>query len=211
MEGVFDLGNKDVNQRWVFVPMRSAQSLLDLPGAVSTIEVRVKDFFAADDAARAIVAKTGLAADSWTVLNRSLLIGLRSQNASSWMIQVFIIIAVALGIASVLVVSVVQKSKEIGILKAVGTSTARVRRIFLIQGGIVGMFGAVAGAALGAGLSLLFSSFAQNPDGSATFPVDLGPERFIAATLVATLTGLIAAVAPAARAARLDPAKAIHV
>jgi lipoprotein-releasing system permease protein len=208
--GVFDLGNKDVNQRWVFVPIKSAQSLLDLPGGISTIEVRVRDFFEADAVARAIAARTGLVADSWTTLNKSLLIGLRSQSASSYMIQVFIIIAVALGIASVLVVSVVQKSKEIGILKAVGTSTKTVKRIFLIQGAIVGLFGSAAGSALGTVLALLFARLAQNPDGSPTFPVDLNATLFLTATVVATATGLIAAVAPAARAAKLDPVEAIH-
>ncbi|HEY3446299.1 MAG TPA: ABC transporter permease [Myxococcales bacterium] len=208
--GVFDLGNKDVNQRWVFVPMKSAQSLLDLPGAVSTIEVRVREYFGADEVARAIAARTGMVADSWTVLNKSLLIGLRSQNASSYMIQLFVIIAVALGIASVLVVSVVQKSKEIGILKAVGTTTGQIKRIFLIQGAIVGLFGSAAGSGLGAVLSLLFASMAKNPDGSPTFPVDLNPTLFATAALVATVTGLISAVAPAARAAKLDPAEAIH-
>ncbi len=208
--GVFDLGNKDVNQRWVFVPIKSAQSLLDLPGGVSTIEVRVREYFGADEAARAIAARTGMVADSWTVLNRSLLIGLRSQNASSYMIQLFVVVAVALGIASVLVVSVVQKSKEIGILKAVGTTTGQIRRIFLIQGAIVGLLGSAAGSGLGAALALLFAGMAQNPDGSPTFPVDLTATRFAAAAAVATITGLVSAVAPASRAAKLDPAEAIH-
>jgi hypothetical protein len=207
--GVFDLGNKDVNQRWVFVPIKSAQSLLDLPGGVSTIEVRVREYFGADEAARAIAARTGMVADSWTVLNRSLLIGLRSQNASSYMIQLFVVVAVALGIASVLVVSVVQKSKEIGILKAVGTTTGQIRRIFLIQGAIVGLLGSAAGSGLGAALALLFAGMAQNPDGSPTFPVDLTATRFAAAAAVATITGLVSAVAPASRAAKLDPAEAI--
>lgn len=208
--GIFDLGNKDVNQRWVFVPMKSAQTLLDLPGAISTIEIRVRRYFGADDVARAIAARTGQVADSWTVLNRSLLIGLRSQNASSYMIQVFIVIAVALGIASVLVVSVVQKSKEIGILKAVGTSTGQVKRIFLIQGAIVGLVGSTLGSGIGTVLALLFANLAQNPDGSPTFPVDLNATLYLAATVIATLTGLVSAVAPAARAAKLDPAEAIH-
>jgi lipoprotein-releasing system permease protein len=208
--GIFDLGNKDVNQRWVLVPLRSAQSLLDLSGAISTVEVRVRDYFGADDVARAIAARTGLVADSWTVLNKSLLIGLRSQNASSYMIQVFIIIAVALGIASVLVVSVVQKTREIGILKAVGTTTSIVRRVFLIQGAIVGLVGSLGGSLLGTGLALLFASFAQNPDGSPTFPVDLGLPLYVTATVVATFTGIVAAAAPAMRAAKLDPAEAIH-
>jgi lipoprotein-releasing system ATP-binding protein len=142
--------------RWVFVPLKSAQSLLDLPGGISPSRSACATTSAPTTRAREISARTGLSADSWTVLNKSLLIGLRSQNASSYMIQIFIIIAVALGIASVLVVSVVQKSKEIGILKAVGTSTSQIKRIFLIQGAIVGLFGSFArlGAGHGAGAAL---------------------------------------------------------
>ncbi len=208
--GIFDLGNKDVNQRWVFVPLRSAQNLLDLPGGVSTIELRVEDYLKADEAAQLVAARTGLVAESWTELNRQLLVALRSQSASSYMIQFFVIVAVALGIASVLVVSVVQKSREVGILKAMGICTGMVQRVFLIQGAIVGLVGSALGSALGAGLALLFANLAQNPDGSALFPVDLNATLFLTATAVATVTGLVAAVAPAARAARLDPAEVIH-
>ncbi|MDZ4065104.1 MAG: FtsX-like permease family protein, partial [Coriobacteriia bacterium] len=154
--------------------------------------------------------RTGLVADSWMKLNSQLLIGLRSQSSSSYMIQFFVMLAVALGIASVLVVSVVQKSKEIGILKATGTSTARITRIFLIQGAILGMVGSLLGSGLGTLLSLLFASLAKNPDGSPTFPVDLGPQRFFFAVGIAVVIGLVAAVAPARRAARLDPAQVIR-
>ena len=83
-------------------------------------------------------------------------------------------------------------------------------RIFLIQGAIVGIVGSVLGSVLGALLAQLFANLAKNPDGSPTFPVDLGPDRFLIATLVATSIGLLAAVAPARRAARLDPAKVIR-
>lgn len=208
--GVFDLGNKDVNQRWVFVSMRAGQTLLDLPGRASTIEVKVDDVFAAEAIARQISDRSGLEADSWMKLNEQLLVGLRSQNSSSYMIQFFVMLAVALGIASVLVVSVVQKSKEIGILKATGTTTRRVTRIFLIQGAIVGIVGSILGSGIGTLLSLLFASLATNPDGSPRFPVDLGPQRFLTAFAVATFIGLVAAVAPARRAARLDPAQVIR-
>jgi lipoprotein-releasing system permease protein len=208
--GVFDLGNKDVNQRWVFVPLRSAQTLLDLVGTISTIEIRVDGIFTADSIAERIAASTGLIADPWTKLNRQLLIALKSQNSSSYMIQFFVVIAVALGIASVLVVSVVQKSREIGILKAVGTPTWLVRRIFLIQGGLVGLIGSAAGSALGAGLALFFSRMAVNPDGSPTFPVDLNLGLFLGASVIATATGVFAALAPASRAAKLDPAQVVR-
>lgn len=208
--GVFDLGNKDLNQRWVFVGVRSAQTMFDLQGGVSTIELTVDRLFAADEVARRIAERTGLQTDSWMTLNAQLLVGLRSQNASSYMIQTFVIVAVAFGIASVLAVSVVQKSREIGILRATGTRTRQILRIFLIQGLLVGTTGSLIGIAFGSGLALFFASLARNPDGSATFPVDLNLALFLRASIVATLTGLLSAVLPARRAARLDPVEVIR-
>jgi lipoprotein-releasing system permease protein len=208
--GVFDLGNKDVNQRWVFVSLREAQSLLDLVGSVSTFEVRIRDPFAAESVAACITQRTGQLAEPWTQLNRQLLVALKSQSSSSVMIQFFVVLAVALGIASVLLVSVVQKSREIGILRATGTSVASITWIFLIQGLLVGVVGSLVGSGLGTVLALLFAKMAVNPDASPTFPVDLGPALFLRATLVAISVGLAAAVFPARRAARLDPAEAIR-
>jgi len=210
IRGIFDIGNKDANERWVFVSLRSAQTLLDLVGGVSTIEVKVADIFAAESIAVELTARTGLEADSWMKTNTQLLVGLRSQNNSSYMIQVFVIIAVALGIASVLVVSVVQKSREIGILKAMGTPTRRIIRVFLIEGALVGLAGSVLGVALGAGLSVFFASLATNPDGSPMFPVNLSLALVLRASIIATLTGIVAAAAPAHRAARLDPVEVIR-
>ena len=208
--GIFDLGNKDLNQRWVFVPLGVAQTLLDLPGRITTLELRVNDVFAADSIAAEVARRTGLTADSWMKINATLMVGLRSQSSSSYMIQFFVVLAVALGIASVLVVSVVQKGREIGILKAFGTSTRKVMWIFLIQGALVGLVGSVIGSFIGAGLAQFFTSLAKNPDGSPRFPITLTPGLFIAASLFATVIGLVAAVAPARRAARLDPVVVIR-
>jgi lipoprotein-releasing system permease protein len=208
--GIFDAGNKDLNQRWVFVSLRAAQTLLNLAGGVSTIEVKLGDPFQAEIRANAIADRTGLVADSWMKSNRDLLIALRSQSSSSYMIQFFVAVAVALGIASVLIVSVVQRSREIGILRAIGTSRRRVIRVFLIQGAILGAAGSILGVVLGSALALSFASLAKNPDGSATFPVDLNLHLFVVSALLATATGLLAAVAPAHRAARLDPVEVIR-
>ena len=208
--GIFDLGNKDVNKRWVLIPLRSAQTLLDLVGGVSTVDLRVDDVFNAETISVEIASREGLVADSWMKTNAQLLTALKSQDSSKYMIQFFVIVAVALGIASVLVVSVVQKSREIGILRAVGTSRARVLRIFLIQGGLVGLAGSVIGSALGAGLALFFATLARNADGTPIFPIDLTPTLFLSAAAIAIFTGLVAAVVPARRAARLDPASVIR-
>jgi len=208
--GIFDIGNKDVNQRWVLVSLRQAQTLLDLSGGVTTIEVKVTEVFEADAIADDLAAATGLAAESWMKLNQQLLAGLKAQSSSSVMIQTFVIIAVALGIASVLGVSVIQKSRQIGILKATGTSTRSVTWIFLIQGGIVGLAGATGGALIGTALATFFRHAVKNPYGESLFSVALTPGLFVGAGLVALGTGLVASVFPARRAARLDPAQVIR-
>ena len=208
--GVFDFGARDLNERWVFVSLRAGQALFGLEGGVSTIEVLGTEIFQAEALAGRIAERTGLPAESWMATNAQLLVALRSQGSSSTMIQVFVVLAVALGIASVLAVSVVQKAREIGILRATGTSTGKVMRVFLIQGGLLGLGGAVVGVGIGSALALLFASLAQNPDGSATFPVALTPALFGRAMLTAVVVGIVSAVLPARRAARLDPADAIR-
>jgi len=210
VSGVFDLGNKEVNQRWVLVPLRAAQTLLDLSGGITTIEVKVREPFGAERVARELAARTGLVADSWMKANAQLLVGLQSQSSSSALIQVFVVLAVALGIASVLGVSVIQKSREIGILKAMGTSTGSVMGVFLAEGLLVGLAGSALGSLLGTGLCAFFASAVKNPYGDALFPMDLGPGLYAAASLVAVGTGLVAAVVPARHAARLDPAEVIR-
>jgi lipoprotein-releasing system permease protein len=210
VEGIFDLGNRDVNERWVLVSMRTGQTLLDLVGGASRLDVAVSEVFEAERVARRISDRTGLDAESWMARNGQLLVALSSQSASSVLIQFFVIVAVALGIASVLAVSVVQRGRQIGILRAMGAPRGRVVGVCLLQGVIVGLASSVTGTLLGAGLALAFSRQVENPDGSPTFPVELGPWLFVRAVAVATAVGWIAAVAPARRAARLDPVEAIR-
>lgn len=210
VNGIFDLQNKEVNERWVLISLPAAQTLLDLPGGISSLEAKVDRIFTAERTARRLAELTGLEAESWMTLNAQLLAGLRSQSNSRYMIQVFVVVAVALGIASVLVVWVVQKRREIGILRATGTSTGRIMRVFLIQGGVLGFGGSILGSLLGSGLALFFMRVATNPDGTPSFPVDLNPRLFAGVAALATLTGLLASVAPARRAAALDPAAVIH-
>jgi lipoprotein-releasing system permease protein len=210
ISGIFDLQNKGVNDSWVLVSLKSAQNLLDLSGGISAIEARVDRIFDAERIAQQVARRTGLIAESWMELNGQLLVGLRSQSSSSTMIQAFVVVAVALGIASVLVVWVVQKNREIGILRAVGTTRRQILRVFLIQGLLLGAAGWVVGVGIGTVLSLIFASLARNPDGSPTFPVNLSWQLFLGTLVMALSVGLLSATAPARRAAALDPAEAIH-
>ena len=208
--GVFTLGSDAVDARWVVTSLRRAQSLFALPGGATAIELKVADVFEAERIAGALARRTGLTADSWMVLNADLLEGLEAQDNSKTMIQFFVVVTVALGIASVLIVSVVQKSREIGILRAVGTPSRRVLAVFLIQGGVLGLLGSIAGSALGALFAQLFEWMAAGPDGTPRFPVRIDLDLLAGATLLATAVGVLAASVPARRAARLDPAAAIR-
>lgn len=208
--GIFDLGSKGVNERNVYVLLRTAQDLLNLIGGASNINVTVNDIWSAEVIAQRINARVGLEADSWIHTNNQLFIALNAQTISNTVLRVAVAICVALGIASVLVVSVVQKSREIGILRAMGASRRQVMDVFLIQGGLVGLVGSIFGSGLAALFLSLWQSFLKNPDGTPLFVLTFDPVLVAWAAAIATLTGLAAAVTPARRAARLDPVVAIR-
>jgi len=209
--GIFDIGNRDLNRRWVFTSVKMAQTLLDLPGGITQIDLRVGSLFDAETTARQLQAQTGLTAESWMQTNAQLLTALKSQSASNNLIRFFVTLIVAVGIASVLVVSVVQKQKEIGILRAMGASPRRVMSIFLLQGGLYGLVGSVLGSALSLGLLQFFSKLTGNADGSTLFTPALDPWVVAGACALAMVVGLLAAALPARRAARLDPVQAIRI
>jgi len=210
ISGLFDLGVKDLNRRWVIMPLRSAQSLLDLSGGVTHLDLTVDDIFEAENVAARIVSQTGLTAESWMAINTQLLTAFKNQTMTTRTVRVFLVLIVALGIASVLVVSVVQKQREIGILRAMGASPRRIMQVFLIQGGIVGGSGALLGSGLAA-LMVYGASFAlRQSDGSPLISGRIEITYYLTAAAVAVLTGLLAAVAPARRAAKMDPVEAIR-
>ena len=208
--GLFDLGNKGVNARNVYVGLRTAQSLLDLVGGVSSIDLALHDLDLAERLARRIAGETGLTADSWIKTNAQFVTALTSQRVSSNVIRFFIALSVAFGIASVLVVSVIQRGKEIGILRAMGATQAQMRRIFLLQGGIVGFFGSLLGSALAWSFLLLWQLLARNPDGTPMYIIGIEPGLVILAAGGASLVGILSALLPARRAAQLDPVVAIR-
>lgn len=210
IRGVFDMQNRDLNRRWVFVSLKLGQTLLDLPGGVSQIDATVSDLFGAQAVADRLRARTGLTVDSWMQTNAGLLAALSNQAVSNNLIRSFVIVIVALGISSVLVVSVVQKQREIGILRAMGTSRRRIMGIFLLQGGLVGLVGSLLGSALAWSLLQIFSRIYKNAEGANLFQPQLDPALVGLASLVAIGVGLLAALVPARRAARMDPVQAIR-
>lgn len=210
VSGLVDLGSKAANQRVAFCALHTAQALLNLIGGVSSIDVTLDDYYAAETVAQRITALTGVEADSWIKTNSQLFMAINAQRIANTTIRFFVGLAIAFGIAAVLIVSVVQKSREIGILRAMGSSRGQILRIFLLQGAVLGLAGSLVGAALGAAAIILWGMLVKNPDGTPLFPLDLDPVLFAASAVLATLSGVVAAYIPALRGARLDPVAAIR-
>ncbi|MGH8616549.1 MAG: ABC transporter permease [Burkholderiales bacterium] len=209
--GIYDLGQRALNRAYVFVTLPAAQALLALPGGVSSLDLSIDDLFGAENMARTLQAGMPHEVESWMRANSQLRTALNNQTVMTMLIRFFLALVVAIGVASVLVVSVVQKTKEIGILRAMGASRGRILRLFLLQGALIGAAGAVLGCVCGYGLTALMSRVVRADDGAALFQVHLTPALYGYTLVVAVALGLAAAVMPARRAARLDPAQAIRL
>jgi lipoprotein-releasing system permease protein len=210
VSGIFDLGNTGANRQSTFVALRTAQSLANLAGGVTTINVTVLDPYSAEIIANQIQASTGTKAQSWIATNAQFFTAVKSQQISFGIIEGFVGLSVAFGIASVLVVSVTQRSKDIGILRAMGTSQIQILRLFLLQGGLLGFLGSIVGSLMGGLGFVIFHDVVRQADGKEIFPFVIQPTLFLIAMLLAAATGVLAAAVPAFRAAKLDPVVAMH-
>lgn len=180
-----DFGNKGVNQRATFASLRTAQSLLGMIGGVTTIDITVHDIYAAEEIAKRIEASLPVEADSWIATNAQFFTAVQAQEHSNTLIRLFVALSVAFGIAAVLVVSVIQRSRDIGILRAMGTSRGQILRVFLLQGGLLGFVGSLFGAALGAGALIWWHSIARQADGTELFPLILERSLFFYTAVLA--------------------------
>lgn len=203
--GIFELGVRELDARYVYLDLKQAQSLLSLPGGVTVIDLTVADIFEAENVAAQVGRLTSLQAESWIKTNAQLMNAISAQSLSTSMIIVFVAISVAFGIASVLSVSVVQRTREIGILRATGATRQQILRIFLFQGAMFGLLGSVLGSVASYALVWVFNAF-----GPGLFYIPVSINLIMLALLLAIVTGVLAAAIPARRAAVLDPVEAIR-
>ena len=210
VSGVLDFGNQGQNSGSVYVALRTAQSLLGLPGGATSLQIKVAAPFEAETLAQQIAAQPNIKVESWIKTNANFFKVLSGQTLTFVMIRVFVGLTAALGIASVLVVSVVQKSKEIGILRATGTTRRQILGVFLLQGSLLGLLGSLLGSLMGWAFLAAWRGYAKNDEGVPFFVLDAPPTLFVYVAVGATLVGTLSALFPAQRAARLDPAVAIR-
>ncbi len=211
VSGIFDLQVASINQTWAIMGIEDAQVLFAAEDRVSAIEIQIDDVFAADTIASEWGSLIGedVQITNWKDQNASLLSGLSGQSASSYMIQVFVLLAVLLGISSVLAISVVQKSRQLGILKAMGIKDQAASWIFLAQGLILGVIGSVLGTGLGLLLNWSFSIFVKNPDGTSLVPFYFDPVFVTLSMVIAIIAATLAAFIPARKSSKLNPIEVI--
>lgn len=212
VSGVFDFQVSSLNNSWVLTTLKTAQNMFDYGDKLSAIEMQVEDVFSADTIAAEIQGdlNSEFKVDNWKAQNASLLSGLSGQSVSSYMIQVFVMISVLLGIASVLAITVVQKSRQIGILKAMGIRDSAASQIFVFQGLMLGVAGAILGILLGLCLAYAFTRFALNPDGTPVVPLYINPGFIALSAGFAIVVSTLAALVPARKSSKLNPIEVIR-
>jgi lipoprotein-releasing system permease protein len=210
--GVFDFGSSAANSTTAFVNGDEAAAVLDYsPDQFSSVDAQVRDVFSSVQVAESLAADPALRAlrvTEWQEQNADLLSALRSQSSSSYMIQFFVLVAVALGIASTLAISAVQKTRQIGILKAMGMKDRQSGRIFLWQALILGVSGAGVGVAAGLGLIALFTFLGRNSD--ALFPITPQAGFVVISFVVGVLVAVVSSYIPSRRTSKLDPIEVIQ-
>jgi lipoprotein-releasing system permease protein len=210
--GFFDIGVAQLNRSWGVGTIETLQAIASSTGA-TRIETQISETFEAEALALTldtVLAPTGLKTQNWMVENESLLSGLQGQSISSLMIQIFVIISVVLGISSTLAITVMQKSRQIGIMKAMGITNKDASLVFLSEGFILGIFGAIGGVLFGLGLSYAFTTFAVNSDGTPVVPLSIDPGFIALSGGIALVACLAASLTPAIKSSKLTVIEVIR-
>ena len=215
--GTFETGMYEYDNTYVVMPRALAQRYAALDSAVSGIEVRVEDPWRADRVARALEDSLGFPyrAVDWQMQNRSLFSALKLEKLAMAVILLLIVLVAAFNIVSTLTMAVADRTKEIGILRAMGMTAPGIRRIFLAQGLVVGVVGTLLGliGGLAAGLALERYRIIRL-DASIYFidhlPVDLAATDIVMTVLASLAIATLATLYPSRRAAALEPVEAIR-
>lgn len=214
--GIFSLGLFEYDEGFGFVHLTTAQRMLNKERP-DFIELRVDDLFAAQQVSEEIAARAGseYVAQDWADMNQSLFHALWLEKMAISITIGLIVMVAALNIVASLVLLVMEKSRDIAILKTMGSSARSIRRIFMLQGLIIGTIGTTAGAAAGYAVIYVLDRYKL-----ITVPLDvyqishvpftLEPRDFVVVIASAILICFVATIYPSRQASKLDPAQALR-
>jgi lipoprotein-releasing system permease protein len=217
VNGVFDAGMYEYNTTLIYLALDELQQLLDMGKSVSGLEVRIADVDQAAALARTITQRLGFAyrATDWLTRNRNLFTALRLEKVVTFIVLVLIVLVAAFNIAGMLIMMVLRKTREIGILRAMGANQKSIVRIFSVVGLLIGIIGTAGGALFGAVVAVLLNryQFVRLP-GDVYFiknlPVTMQPTDFLIVCGTAILIAFGATLYPAFKAAAMEPVDAIR-
>lgn len=214
--GLFKSHMYEYDAFFAYMSLEDAQNALRMKDSVSGLDVWIKDMYNAPEMRLSISATLGSAfwAQDWMQTNASLFSALKLEKVAMFVILILIVLVAAFNIASTLIMMVMEKTKDIAILKTMGATDRSVRRIFMFQGTIIGMIGTGIGVSLGLVLCFILMKwkFIQLPDVYmfATLPVLLEWQDVLAIAISAMGICFISTLYPASQAAKIDPVEAIR-
>jgi len=215
--GYFETGMFEYDNSYAYISIEAAQKLFKFENKVSGLEIRLDDVYQANQVIEKIDQRLGFPyfALSWFDMRKNLFSWMQLEKIAMFIILCLIILVAAFNIISTLIMVVMEKTREIGILKSMGSTSTSVTRIFLYEGLVVGIFGMLLGELIGFGLcwaqqTYHFIALPGDVYFLSTLPIKMQPFDFIAIGVAAIGLCLLAAIYPARRAAGLDPVKAIR-
>lgn len=218
VSGFFESGMYEYDGSFAYIHLKDAQKLLRMPGNISGIEIRVKDIYRAREVADKIVEqlKFPFWAKDWIQMNRNLFSALKLEKTVMFIILTLIVLVAAFNIAGTLIMMVMEKTKDIAILKAMGATDQSIRKIFVFKGMIIGAFGTVLGMVSGFILSFVLKHYRiVELTGdiyyfTTTLPVKLEVLDVVIIVSAAQVICFLATLYPAIQAAKLQPVEAIR-
>jgi len=212
--GTFDTGVTQFDLQTLFVPLRLAQRALGFGEGVSHVLMKIEEPLLASEVAHEIASETGLMAQSWLESNKTLLSALSMEKRVMVLVLVLTLVVAGFGIANVLTMAVYEKFRDIGILRAIGASRRMIMGIFVVQGAMVGVIGAVLGTLGGLLTGWFLGRFPIALPGSIyyvdTVPIEFHSVDFLLVAATACIVATVAGVIPARRAVGVQPWEAIR-
>jgi lipoprotein-releasing system permease protein len=223
--GIFHSGMYDFDSKFAYISIESAQKFLNMDSRVTGIEVKSNNIYQVKEIGKEIRKKLGFPfwTQDWMEMNRNLFSALRLEKIIMFIILVLIVVVAAFNIISTLIMVVMEKHKDIAILKSMGASSMGILKIFIIEGGVIGVVGTGLGTIVGLAMALnldkivafledLFGFRILSPDVYyiEKFPSQVNPLDIALIVVTAILISLLATLYPSWRASKLDPAEALR-
>jgi lipoprotein-releasing system permease protein len=223
--GIFHSGMYDFDSKFAYISIDSAQKFLNMDSRVTGIEVKSNNIYQVKEIGKEIRQKLGFPfwTKDWIEMNRNLFSALKLEKIAMFILLVLIVLVAAFNIISTLIMVVMEKHKDIAVLKSMGASSMGILKIFIIEGGVIGVVGTALGTIVGLGMALnldkivaflenLFGFKILSPDVYyiEKFPSQVNPLDIVLIVMTAILISLLATLYPSWRASKLDPAEALR-